>query len=189
MKNTLLILLAVLTLTLVSCKKDKDENNDSNGNPALGYMEYDGQTYGLTSGFIIEYGLYKKGDVYEFDIYMYSGMNVYNPDSVSGSGNIIGFCIYSENSKIDPGTYVYSSGYGEPFTYCYGHFQLKYQEGWHWIDIGDGNLSISIGNNNEFDVTFECTVDNGKPIKGRYVGTPLFHEYEWKGSQLISILN
>lgn len=177
MKKNVFILFAIFALTLVSCKKDTDTDNPSSS--STNFMEYDGETYNLTSGFIIEYGLYKKVDVYEFDIYMYSGMNVYNPDSVIGSGNIIGFCIYSENPKIDPGTYNFSLNYGEPYTYCYGHYQLKWQEG-AWLDIDIGSISISIGNNNEFDVSFDCVCDNGKPIKGRYKGTPVYYEFEWK---------
>ena len=178
MKKNVFILLAILALTLVSCKKDNDNDNDNPG--STNYMEYDGETYNLTNGYIIKYGIYKKVDVYEFDIYMYSGMNIIDPDSVMGSGNIVGFCIYSENPEIDPGTYNFSLNYGEPFTTCYGHFQLEWEPGWAWIDINVGSISISIGNNNEFDISFDCVCDNGNPIKGRYKGIPVFYDFEWK---------
>jgi len=177
MNKVIPILIVIILLAMTGCKKDNENSNSNNNNfSSTNYFEYDGQTYNLNKGFFIEYGPYTKNDVYEFDVYMYAGMTIYNPDSVIGSGNVIGFCIYSPEIDIKPGTYDYSIEYGEPFTYCFGHFQLKFISSQDWIEVKNGSVIISIGSNNTFDVSFECISVNGKNVKGRYVGKPVFFD-------------
>ena len=177
-KKTFFLLAILAILLFHSCKKDGNENDNNGSSPinTNNYFEYNGQTYDLSKSFVIEYGPYDKDDVYEFDIYLYSGMTIYNPDSVVGSGNIIGFCIYSPASSINSGTYSYSLGYGQAYTYCVGHFQLQYNSSSDWIYTNGGEVSISVDENNRFDVSFDCMIEPGQTIKGRYIGTPVFYD-------------
>jgi len=178
MKNLALIFIGLLMcITIISCKKDKESNDIPET-----YFEFNGKTYGLSKGFFIEYGESPNNN-YEFDIFMYSGMHIYDPDSVVGSGNTIGFNIYSAKPNIESGTYEYNEEWDVTGTFDVGLFVLEWDENdpenQDWVYISDGNISIQ-NNNNVFDISFECTSTEGKSVKGRYRGTPDFFNMELK---------
>ncbi len=159
--------------TILSCKKDNESNNPSNN-----YFFYDGETYGLNEGYFIKYGETPNGN-YEFDIYMFSNLIIYNPDLVVGNGNAIGFNILTASSTISTGEYNYNDEWDIAGTFRIGEFILKWNENdpdnqvWTYINYG----VISIQNtNNVFDISFDCTSREGKNVKGRFTGKPTFFD-------------
>ena len=160
-----------------SCKKDDD--NSISPTSTTSYFAYNGNNLPLNKGFFIEYGYSQYDSIFEFDVYMYSGMTIYDPDSVVGSGNVIGFNIYCTSSTIASATYTFSEDMGLAGTFAIGHFLLKWDpsaEEWQdWIYIESGTISIT-NNNNSFDISFDCVCEFGKSVKGRYVGVPVFFD-------------
>lgn len=162
-------LLSILALSIVSCKKD----DDSPTSQSETYFEYDGKTYGLSDGLFIRYGEHSNS-VCEFDIFMYSGLQIYNVDSVTGSGNYVGFLICSIDPDIGSGNYTHSDIDFVDETWRFGRFVLNWIEGagtQNYITIKTGNIVIN-NNSGVFDISFECKSEDGKILKGRYKGIP-----------------
>ncbi len=169
MKQFVLCLMAIILFA--GCKKDDDSNPAS-------YFTYEGKNYDLTKGFFIGYGETSNNN-FEFDIFMYSGMEIYNPDSVVGSGPIIGFNVISANSTIATGDYHYSDDYDIPLTFNIGLFLTKWDqsaEEWQeWVYLENGTITIQ-NSNGTFTITFDCATPDGKSLTGKYHGKPDFFD-------------
>lgn len=174
MKNYQLLLMAMLMV--VSCNKDDNKSPSS-------YFNFEGKNYELTKGFFVGFGSTENNN-YEFDIFMYSGMQIYNPDSIVGSGPVIGFFIVSSNNPISSGEYVYTLESDVPQTFQIGQFLTKWDteaEEWQdWIFLKSGVVKIQ-NNNNTFTITFDCTTPDGRKLTGKYHGKPdIFTEDDFK---------
>ena len=176
MKNYHLLLMAMLMV--ISCNKDDNKNPSS-------YFRLEDKNYELTKGFFLNYGSTDNMN-YDFDIFMYSEMQIYNPDSVVGSGPIIGFNIVSSSKTISSGDYPYSDEWDVAQTFTIGKFLLKWDieaEEWqNWIDLKSGVIKIQ-NDNNTFTITFDCATSDGKKLTGKYSGKPNFYlESEFRNS-------
>jgi len=169
MKQLTLFLIAIILFA--GCKKDDDDSPAS-------YFRYEGKNYDLTKGFLVGYGETSSNN-YEFDIFMYSGMQIYNPDSVVGSGPIIGFNVISGSNQLVSGEYHYSDDYDIPQTFSIGLFLTKWDqsaEEWQdWIYLENGTISIT-NSNGTLTIIFDCATPDGKSLTGKYHGKPDFFD-------------
>ena len=170
MKHYALILAVILAIGQTGCKKDNE------GPVKSGFIEYEGKTLDLTKGFFVDYGPTNQNN-HDFDIFMYSGMHIYDPDSTTGSGPVIGFNIVSPTSTIASGIYHYSEVWDVSKTFWTGLFTMKWNENdpgnQDWIYIEDGTIEIT-SSGNTFEVAFNCKTSEGKDVSGQYKGIPEF---------------
>lgn len=180
----------ILTITLLSliifagCKKESKVNTSDN------YIKYNNQTYQIDKGVIENWG---KGDFdegYNIDLTLFSdgltpveigGMIT----SASGNGHVIYFEMFTNSStQLDNGTYDYDWSY-EAGTFDYGWILINYNGDLDDAeidqDIEDGTVTIN-KSGDTYEITINCTDEDGKSVTGYYKGTLKYYDYDYKKS-------
>jgi len=182
----------ILTIVLLSliifagCKKDKKEETYSY------YIKYDGKMYRLDKGVIENYGHYYVGKSYSMDLWFLSeGLNLVEINGVwdheSGTGHEVYFEMNTNSATlIDNGTYTYdvNTTY-DVGTFSSADFTLDYDADHNtwgvYKSIVSGTLTVSrLGD--VYDITFNCTDEDGKSVTGYYKGTLKYYDYDTKKS-------
>jgi hypothetical protein len=161
----------ILSLLMVSCKKDKDKDTVTN------YFKVNSTTYALAGGTIENYGTDDWYDDYNLDLTLLSsGIIVDEYDDWSGSGKVIYFEMFSTSSTYLPsGVYDYDdvSTVYPSFTFDWSEYCLNWSDagGNTWPDIISGTVTI-IRDGSTYDITLTDSEDiSGNTITAHYVGT------------------
>jgi hypothetical protein len=173
------VLLGVL---LTSCNKD-----DDNENPTKNYFKVDDITYEISSGVLENYGIDYAGQYegYNLDLNLVSkGIQVSEDDygemEVTGSGQIIYFEMFSSNGlSLDNGDYNFDGISPFPVgTFDYGDYAINWDENDEdWIEISSGKVTVN-KTGNEYEITINCTDENGANITGYYKGLLEYYNYD-----------
>lgn len=168
-----LISLLALTVTFTSC--DKDDNDDIVTTPTGGEALYDGTTYALDNGYIINYGEAEtNGDAFEFVVYLATDGITYDAteEVFEGDGSLLLLGLMTDSEeKLVSGTYNFSSE-ELPFTFVYAHFDPDYAD--EEIDdtyIDGGTVEVNVETEDNIVITYSLTDNTGKTITGSYSGS------------------
>jgi hypothetical protein len=166
-----ILMLASFAMVLVITGCSKDDKESATG-VITGSFAYDGNTYTLTQGAIINYGSYDplKSNIYYLDLYlMNDGLNL---ETMSGEGNYLYFEMFSSSDKaLLSGTY----NYDEPatFTFDLGYVFINHQPGTNTgttVEVYNGSVTIS-QSGSDYTITIDCEDENGKKITGSCQGS------------------
>ena len=174
----------VILIIFSGCKKDKDNGDETYDY----YIKYDGKMYPLDKGAIENYGHYYVDDSYNLDLWFLSeGLNMIEIngewDHESGTGHIVYFIMNTNSpSQIDNGNYVYDEDLTyDAGTFKYGDFTLNYDADhntWEtYKSFTDGTLTVS-KSGDVYEITFNCTDEDGKNVTGYYKGTLKYYDYD-----------
>ena len=167
-----------MVLVITGCSKDDKESATGK---ITGSFTYDGNSYTLTKGAIINFGDYDdlKSGVYNIDLYLADdGLNI---ETMSGEGNYLYFEMFSSSDKaLLSGTYDYA----EPsaFTFDLGFVFINHQPGTNTgttVEVYDGTVTIS-QSGSEYTITIDCEDETGKKITGTCQGSLKYYaEQPW----------
>lgn len=174
-----------ICLFIIGCKKDNNDNSTSNS------FNFDNTEYKLSNGFIENYG--KDGtEGYNLDLTLISSeLTIHESngevDSLTGTGDVIYFEIYtSDPGKLSVKDYTYNKSSYADGTFDYGFVGMKFnpiKEIGTIHEITGGKVSVK-NNGSEYEISFDCTSDNGKKITGYYKGNLKYYNYSKKKSAL-----
>jgi len=180
MKNLkLFILLAFMSLAVVSCNKD-DDNNDDGNNPSgtvVGQFSFDGTNYNLRSGTIEDYGT-DGNNISNFDITLFDKNLNFQNDDFAFEGDLVNelyFEIFTEEAnKIPNGTYTFSSTDNAAGTFSTSSslildYNFTTDEEGTYIDFTAGTITV-IQNGPVYELEFTLTTSGGKTVTGDYEG-------------------
>jgi hypothetical protein len=162
------------------CKKDSKNEDRNNG------INYQGQEYALSKGYLEYYGKVSGKESYNMDLSIVSsGLSVHETngeiDSVYGIGNVLYFEIFtSDSSFLDSRTYTFDPQKTyEPGTFDNGvvglNLNLATFEG-DYFPVVSGTVKIN-KNGDEYEVSVDCKNGTGKTITGYYKGTLNYYDY------------
>ena len=166
-KTTLLI--AMLGIVFVSCKKDEEDPTPQKTN----FFSIDGTEYSLSAGFTEEYGG-SEATGYNFDLTVHSsGLTYREGDLISGQGEELYFELWSTSSTgLASGTYT-SSISEAPNTYTYGEIYININAGDLSADAAyeatSGSVTITVSGST-YSVNFDLTITGGGKLTGNYTG-------------------
>jgi hypothetical protein len=180
--NITIIATVLISLLIASCEKEKETEEIKKTN----HLKIGETEYTLSSGALENYGQDEAGiyDVYNTDLTLFSdGITITNEDGelvVSGSGQIIYFEMFSSTeTSLDIGTYNLNI---QPFslkTFDYADYMI----GWNqtvddddWTEIASGEVTVN-KNSNEYEITINCTDENGQKLTGFFKGTLSYYNY------------
>jgi hypothetical protein len=177
MKFSMLLLLAVVMMT-AGCKKDDDGGSaDSN------YLEYKGERYSLSKGYLEDYGELG-GGVFDVDITLVSSsINIVvideEVDELTGTGNLIYIDFRSSIAKaVATGNYSFSAS-EEDETFIFGiagvDYNVTLEEGEELFVTGGTIKVVRSGNNYELD--FDLQVNGTDALKGKFKGNLAYYDY------------
>ncbi len=188
MKSSLKFLAGVLIISLAfaGCKKDKKAPSN--------FFKIGNKNYSISSGTLENYGV----DTDTADFWEYSGYNLdlafFSKDlvlettqqgylNVSGTGQIIYFEIFSANaSSLEEGDFIYDASNG-PFevqTFDYSDYALEWddqKQDNNWTKITGGKIT-SKKTGSSYEITINCTDENGNDVTGVYKGPLQYYNYE-----------
>jgi hypothetical protein len=183
MKNVnikLLLLIFVISISVLSCKKD-----DDNGPTFKNYLKYDGKYYELKFGYLEYYGAGWGAETsYNFDIYLSS----ISEDEMSLKAlpklNFMYFEMFSSSStQLVSGTYNFNGESISPFTFDIGEFGLDYLSNDTYYEVNGGSVVIG-KSGTTYEITIDCTDLAGKKISGYYKGELEYYDWSnFKGSK------
>jgi len=187
MKHLLMAALFVLPFVFVACSDDDDDN----GNGGMrNHFTYDGQTFDLDHGFMVDYGQWW-GDGHNFDIWLHSDGIEFGDDlmDVTGTGHGMFFEMYSaDDDGLAPGTYVYDDDdSGDPYTFYWADiimdFDTETEEGVE-IDITGGSVEVE-RSGSTYTLRVDAVGADGKEITGYFNGPLPIHDIEdfWKSDE------
>ena len=181
-------ILTIILLSLIifaGCKKDSKESTFNN------YIKYDGKTYDLDKGLIENWGQWDEDEAYNLDLYLISsGITLIESgddwDIASGKGHGIYFEMYASSStQLDNGTYDYDAWGWEAGTFDYGWVSINYDVALDDAeidqDIEGGTVTIN-KSGDTYEITINCTDEDGKSVTGYYKGTLKYYDYDKKKS-------
>lgn len=188
MKHLLLAALFVLPFVFVACSDDDDNGNGNGG--IQGHFTYDGQTFNLDHGFMVNYGQ-AWSDGYNFDVWLHSdGIQVGDHlMDMTGKGHGMFFEMYSaDEDGLAPGTYAFDDDdEGDPYTFYWADIIMDYdietEEGLE-VDIAGGTVKVErSGSTYTFHV--DAVGEDGKKITGYFRGSLLVYDIEdiWKSTE------
>ena len=168
------LLIIVFLVAFSGCKKDKEETVKSN------HLKYDGKTYELAKGILINYGQWQEIEPnYNFDLLLTSsGINF---EQESGQGHIIYFEFFTSSaSQLAAGTYNYHASSYNAFTFDYGEFALNaIIDPWSAEiegEIEGGSVKVEISGST-YTITINGTDSGGKKITGYYKGSLTLYDF------------
>ena len=168
----------VLSLLLISCKKDKDKGPTN-------YFKVGDTTYEVTGGVMENYGTEDWYDGYNIDLTLItSGIDVDEYGDWTGSGKAIYFEVFSTSSSYLPsGEYVFDDTSNPYPTFSFDHadYCINWTESTHtWIDITAGTLTITrSGSNYTIDLTGGID-ESSNAVTAHYSGTLEYNDYDVK---------
>jgi hypothetical protein len=175
----LFIGLAIISVFAVSCTKDDVKKN---------IFKVGNTEYGLNSGHLLNYGV--SGNGYNLDLRLYSeGLNLQEEGdgymAAVGAGKLVYLWLTTSTANsLDAGVYNYSSTPGIVGTFRSGYYNLSYNhvldaDDWNsanTVDIATGSITVS-KNSGEYEITIDCTDENGNVITGYYKGAiPIYDD-------------
>jgi hypothetical protein len=173
MKNLMKILtgILVLSLILVSCKKDKDKDTVSN------YFKVNETTYKMSEGILENWGTSESYEGYNLDLTLISdGISIDADDNWSGSGKAIYFEMYSTSSTYLPsGAYDYDdeTSPSPTFSFDWSFYVLDLvlpDEG-TMHEIISGTVTI-VRDGSTYEITITgCEDGSGNTITAHFSGT------------------
>ena len=181
----------ILTIILLSlfifagCKKDKKESSFNN------YINYDGKMYELSKGIIENWGQWDADGAYNLDLTLTSsGITLVEVsgeiDHAEGKGHGIYLEMFTNNaSQLANGTYEYDYWSEEAGTFDYGWVSINYDAALDDAeidqDIEGGTVTIN-KSGDIYEITFNCTDEDGKSVTGYFKGTLKYYDYDMKKS-------
>jgi hypothetical protein len=177
--NGLWILIALSTI-IGGCKKDSKDEDRSNA------INYEGQEYSLSSGYLEYYGKVAARESYNMDLtFLSSGLKIHETngeiDSVYGIGNVLYFEIFtSDSNSLESRTY----NFDPEETYAPGTFDngvvgldlnvLTFDG--VYFPVVSGTVKVE-RNGDEYEVTVNCKNGTGKTITGYFKGPLKYYNY------------
>ncbi len=183
--KSLLCLFMAIPLVFTSCGGDDDATDESSENTALNQFSYDGETYDINTAIIEGYGMY--GDNYNFDLSL-TDATITNEDGEPSTTDTnftgIYFEMFTDNpNQLEPGTYTYigetEENWGAAFSFDYADITFVEsvdEEDYTYYEFTDG--TVTIADDNTFEVEFTATDDNGNTVEGYYKGDTMNFDYE-----------
>jgi hypothetical protein len=159
---------AALMISVVACKDDKDDDGNNGGTTFSQELTLDGTKYTLGSGFIYNYGT-NGGGVANFDLNLITdGITVIydndgEPDSVSGSGQVLYFETWSsDTTKMADGTYTIDTNSTNAGSISIGEIiTIANGEVTDFKEIVSGSLQVTVSGN-EHTITGSGKTKDGK---------------------------
>jgi hypothetical protein len=186
MKNLIKIFtgILVLSLILVSCKKDKDKETVTN------YFKVGGTKYEVSFGTLENYGTdpgYYEG--YNLDLYLHStGIDVDVNGDRTGTGKSLYFEMYSTNSaSLASGEYAYDlvSDIPPTFTFDISRYSTNWtetNENWVYLLLGTVTVTKS-GSNYTIDLTGGIDYPGGNQVTAHFSGPLEYFDYSKKSAK------
>ncbi|WP_205502567.1 hypothetical protein [Rufibacter psychrotolerans] len=173
--------LAVLAgFTFVSCSDDDEEEVSPNTDNKV---VYNGTTYSMKSGLVEDYG--PSDNHYNYDFYITDGtITTSNNDFEVVNSKIVLFAelLSPGTSEFKTGTFSFVQNYNDAGNENKHVFEdalvvtdtnndniLDEQD--EELGVTGGTVKVSGGNNRNYTVEFDVTLENGKTAKGGYSGT------------------
>jgi len=168
----------MLVLFGVSCSDSSSSSTDA---PADGNsFQYDGSTFELGAGFLIDYGAWTENS-FNFDLILLGeGMQFdFDNDTGSGTGPVLYFELFSESeSTLASGRYTFNEDwetYGQAGTFSFAWMVEN-------LDLSDDDQDIEPNffsggtmdverNGSNFVITFSGTMESENEISGAFSGT------------------
>ncbi len=149
---TALVAMLLCSTMFVACSKD-----DKDPEPGTNQFVYDGNVQNINGGIQYYYGNYYGNNVNNIELYL------------AGDNYIMGFEMFvpSTSNKLVAGTYTLADT-GQPLTYVSG--AVFNDEGEVELEVSSGTVSIAVSGST-YTINFDCTLSNGKKVKGNYTGT------------------
>lgn len=174
-----LCLQVFIVFVFSACKKDDDVTPKS-------ILTFDGKTYDLASGLLIDYGQFKTTEGHAQVLFLYSsGIKIHEGagkiDSTSGKGHIVYFEIFSPLSNtLGEGEYIFddtATFLAKTFGFSYVVFNADYITSDGEVhEIIQGKVNVKKDGNN-YELTFDCTEgSDGKKLTGYYNGPLKFYD-------------
>lgn len=166
-KSLFVLLVLASTLVFSSCSKDDDDDKGTSSS-----FTYDGTTYSLDKGFLLDVGPNLNGS-YDFDVILVSEGVSAGLRGFSGNGEGIYFDLNtSSDMDLVDGTYNYATDRA-PFTFVDGtsavlDYDFEKEEG-EEVFVNGGAVNVKVdGDTYEFE--FNLETPDGKTIQGTYRG-------------------
>ncbi len=156
------------------------------------YIMYDGQMYPMDQGVLENFGKWEVDEDYNLDLYLFSnGLKIVEDNGVwieeIGKGHMIYFEMYASSStQLVNGTYHYDDSYSylAP-TFAYGEILIDYDADQYTFGIykyiEGGTISVS-KSGDVYEITINCTDEDGKTLTGYYKGILKYYDYDKKKS-------
>ncbi len=151
-------------------------DDDDNGLAKKGnHFSYDGKTYELSQGMLINFGQWW-GEGYNFDLILLSDGITLNVQALqaSGTGDGMYFEFFSPSaSELAPGTYRFDpDDSGRPNSFYDADLFINYNmttDTGLEVYIEGGSVEVE-KSGQEYMLTFDVTTEAGKPVTGYYRG-------------------
>jgi len=178
MKNLKTILIvAFVSLAIISCNKDDDGGSSSSNSMKLGAKNYQ-----LKAGVLENYGEFETG-VYNFDVTLVDS-EIANVDGeilpTEETFNGIYFELFTSNSNnLDEGVYQFStSGNANTFEFAgiIVNGSLDEEEEATFYEISSGSFEV-LDNGNSYKFEFEGKTTDGQDFSGSYKGSLAKNDY------------
>jgi len=180
MKKLFKLTIAIVAMAVLysGCKKNEDSSGSNSS------FTYDGKSYPLSIGVLENYGT--NGEVFETDLTLLSsGLKIVEANgevqSMSGTGHILQFeLISTTGTKLDIGKYIFDNNGSTAGTLYDGGALINYssetQVGTQ-LNITAGSVTVT-KNSSEYELSYDCTTDDNKNIKGTFKGSLKYYSYE-----------
>ena len=186
MKNfKTLLVLAFISLTIISCNKDDDGDS---GSSSSNFLKVGNKEYKLKAGVIEDYGSVSTG-VFNFDVSLTTsslttvGGQVLPTDEIFSG---IYFELYTSNeNNLEKGVYNFSTS-GAANTFEYGDIIIDATLGENepiYYEISSGSFDV-MDNGNTYNLKFQGQTADGQNFSGAYKGslTELVDSYEGRAT-------
>jgi len=158
-----LIIFAVLT----SCEKEEEGPKN--------YIEYNGQKYELTKGFIQNLG----GEHNNWDIILASDLIMVTGEGITGFGNAVYLRMFSSSqTEFAPGVYTYSSS-ANPLTFNRGTYGINYDyanRNGTSLALVAGTINISL-TGSDYTISISSVLASGTAVNAYYSGPLVYQEF------------
>ncbi len=182
-KWTLLLALLITPFFFAACSDDDDDNNNGMSN----HFSYDGDTYSLAGGIMINYGQLWDDEAYNMDLFLHSDGLEFDPTvpRFTGTGDGVGIDFFSpEEDELVPGTYTFDpDDTAEPFTFgsmtdMVLDFDASTEEG-TILDIVGGTVEVSRSGSN-YQISFDLVAEDGNEVTGYFSGSFTWFDFsDW----------
>lgn len=181
----LILALLTISVSITSCGKDDDENDDENGIPEENHLKHDARMYEISDGILEYYGQWwDDTGGFNFDITLFSSGITFDEEleDFTGKGNMIMFEMFSESkTELKPGTYTFDADQSyDAGTFDRGLFFLNYDIETETAEvtgeIAGGTVKVE-KSGSTYKITIDCTDNKGEKLTGFYEGT--LDYYDW----------
>lgn len=154
-----LFLLLTLSVSIFSCSKDEEVSSEAIAqNFVIGSNDV-----GFKGAAFIDWGHDKDSDEYNMTFWLTSEKYDTNKDLASGYNNILEVDLYSDGNSFRYGTYT-----AKQINESWGG--VTFGENGKEFSLASGNVIIEKNSTDNFTLTVDGVLDNGKAIKGTYKG-------------------